>query len=178
MQTSATTGMTMLIIKELLLPLSAMSSRAPINAMTNPISRSHTVFGEKMTQTHMLYGLEHSYPRNVGSSTTNTRTLNLCDQSLLHSFLLSPTPLSFLHSHSLRQVPALQYSNSTSEEAPGCTCAHKPLQRLFRLYPKPTPYPHSYPPLHLRNPYYAIKSTFDTLTNLMLHRQYKLTFRY
>lgn len=64
-----------------------------------------------------------------------------------------------------------------SDEA-GRAWARKPLQRLFRLYPKPTPHPHPYSRLHLRNPYYAIKLTFDTSTNPTLRRQLKPTFRH
>lgn len=172
------TGMTTPIIKELPLPLSAMNNRAQIGTMTEYASGPQGSSGEKTTQAPTLHEQEHSYPRNAGSSTTSIQTLNLHDQSLLLPFLLLLTHLAFSHSLSQKQVPVPRYNNSVSEEAPDRTHAHRPLQRLFRPYPKPTPHPHPYLRLRLRNPYYAIKSTFDTSTNPMLCRLHKPTFRH
>lgn len=70
----------------------------------------------------------------------------------------------------------LQPHHSMSEEAASHTYACRPLQRLFRPYPKPTPYLHLYLCLRLNNQFYKIKLMFDTSTNPMLHCLYKLTF--
>lgn len=169
-QTLATTNMTTLTIRKLLLPLSATSSRAPIDTMTDPASGSHDVFGEKTTQIPMLHEHECSYPKSAGLNTTSTPSLNLHDESLLHSFLLSLTLLGFPYSLSLKQILVPRYNNFVLEEAADCTYACKLLQHLFRPYPKPTPHLHPYPCLHFRNSYYMIKSTFNTSTNPTLCR--------
>lgn len=175
-QTPEPIGTTTSITKESLSPPSVTNNRARIDITTKSAFGSREDTGEKTIQAPTYPDPEHYYLRSAGSSTTSTQTLNLHDQSLLHSFPLSPTHPVFPHSLSQKPVPAPQHS--ASEEAVGRTRARKPLQRLFRPYPKPTPHPHPYPRLRLRNPYYAIKSTFDTSTNPTLRRQYKPTFRH
>lgn len=170
--------MTTPIIKESLSPLSVTNNRAHFDTTISHASGLRDVFGEKTTLAHTSPEPEHSYPKSAGSSTISTWTLNLHDQSLLLSFPLSPTHLISPYSLSQKQVPAPQYNNSVSEEAPGYTRARKPLQRLFRPYPKLTPHPHPYLYLRLRNSYYVIKSTFNTSTNSTLHRLHKPIFRH
>lgn len=146
--------------------------------MISCASRPQDVFRGKTTQAHISPKPEHFYSRNAGLNTTSTPSLNVLDQSLLRSFLLSPTHLAFLHLHSPKQVLVPQYSNFALEKAPSHTHVCKPLQRLFRPYSKPTPYLHSCPHLCLNNPYYKIRSTFDISTNLQLHCLHKPTFRH
>lgn len=175
-QSQELTGTTIPTIKESLSPRSATINYVPTGTTTSHAFGLQDAFGEKTTQALTSHGREHSYLKSTGSSTISIQTLNLHDLSLLHSFLLSPTLLGFPPSHSLKQVPALQYNNSASEEVAGCTCACKPLQRLFRPYLKLTPHPHLYLRLRVKNPYYEIKSMFNTSTNPQLHRLHKPTF--
>lgn len=82
----------------------------------------------------------------------------------------------FSHLSSQKQAPVLLPHHSMSDEAVSCTYAHRPLQHLFRPYPKPTPHLYPYSRLRLNNSYYAIKALFDILTNPTLHHQHKPTF--
>lgn len=170
--------MTTPIIKESPSPLSAMINHVPIDIMINHASRLRNIFREKTTPAHISPGLKHFYPRNIGLNTIITPTLNLYNPSPLRFFPLSPIHLAFSHSLFSKLVLAPQPHYSASEEAPGCICAYKPLQHLFKPYPKPTLHLHLHLHLHLCNPYYAIKSMFDTLTNPMLHHLHKPTFRH
>lgn len=177
-QTSATIGTTTPTIRELPLQPSATSSCALIGTTTDLVSGSHNVFGEKTTQTHMSHEHKLFYPKNTGLNTTSIPSLNLHNQSLLHFFPLSPTHLAFPHSHYPKPILASQPYHSVSDEAVSRTYVRKPLQCLFRPYPKPTPHSHPYPYLHLCNPYYAVKSTFNTSTNPTLCRLHKPTFQH
>lgn len=124
---------------------------------------------------------ESSPPKNVGLNIINTPLRPLRNRSLLHFLpLLSHQPQTYLrfpHSNSPKPVLALHPHHSMLNEVAGCTHAHRPLQHLFRPYPKPTLHPHPYPCLHLNNWFHEIKSMFDTSTNLQLRCQYKLIFR-
>lgn len=123
-----------------------------------------------------------SPPKNVSPNITNTLLRPFRNWSSPHSLLLSPcqpqTHLGFPYLNFPKPVLAPQPHHSISDKAASRTYAHKPLQRLFRPYPKLTPYPHPYPHLCLRNPYYTIKLTFNMSTNPMLCRQHKPTFRH
>lgn len=121
-----------------------------------------------------------SYPKNAGSNTTSILNLNFRDQSSspssLPSLPLLQIHLRFPHSSFLKQVLVPLPPHFVSEETVSRTHIRRPLQHLFRPYPKPTLHPHLYPRLRLHNPYYAIKLMFDISTNLMLHRLYKPIF--
>lgn len=179
-QTLAMIGTTTPTIRELLLPLSATSNRASITTMTSHVSGSYTVFGEKTTQIPTLHGHELFYPKNAGSNITSIPSPNLLDRSSLPSSppsLHQPQTHSVsLYSTSLKPVLAPQLPCSVSDNAPNRIHIRRPLQRLFRPYPKLTPHLHLYPRLRLRNPYYTVKSIFDTSMNPMLRHPYKPTF--
>lgn len=92
-------------------------------------------------------------------------------------FMQSMT-LGFPHLSSQKPVLALKPHHSVSNEVASCTYGCRPLQCLFRPYSKPTLYLHLYLHLRLRNPYYAIKLTFNTSSNLTLCYLHKPTFRH
>lgn len=179
-QTQAPTGTTTPTTEESPSPPSATNSRAPTDTTTKYASGSQGRLGETTTRAPTSLDPEYSYQKNAGLNTTSTPSQNPRDRSLPHSSPLSlhqpRTHLGFPHSNSQKPVLAPQPHHSVSDKA-SRTRARKPLQRLFRPYPKPTPHLHPYPRLRLRNPYYAIKSTFDTSTNPTLRRQFKPTFR-
>lgn len=99
MQIQEPTGTTTPITKELLSPPSATNNPAHTDTTINLASGPLNAFGEKTIQALTSHGHELFYPKSARSSTTSTLTLNLHDQSLLHSFLLSPTLLDFPHLH-------------------------------------------------------------------------------
>lgn len=159
---------------------SVRNNHVPIATIINHAFGSHDASGRKTTPPLMSVDSESSLPKNVALSTTNTPHRPLRNRSSPPSLPLSPrqppTHLGFPHSNSQKPVPAPQPHHSVSDEAADRTCARKPLQRLFRPYPKPTLHLHPYPRLCLRNPYYTIKSTFDMSTNPTLRRLHKPTF--
>lgn len=175
MQTQELTGTTTPTIRKSPSLLSAIINCVPIGTTTDHVSGPRDVSREKMTQAHMSHRHAQSYLRNAGLNTINTPTLNLHDLSSLCSFLFSPTYFSFSHSHSPKPL-APQSHHSVSEEVPDPIHVRKPLQSLFRPYPKLTPHLHPYLCLQLNNLYYDIKSTFDMSTNLTLHCKHKPTF--
>lgn len=160
-------------------PPSATNNRAHTGTITKYASGSQGKLGEKTTRASTSPDPKHFYPKSVGLNTTNTPSLNLHNWSSLLSSPLSlhqpQTHLEFPHSNFQKPVLALQPHRSVSDEA-GHTHARRPLQRLFRPYPKPTPHPHPYLRLRPCNPYYVIKSTFDMSTNPTLRHLYKPTF--
>lgn len=175
-------GTTTLNQRDILRSPSAKSSPARIDTTTNPTSGSHSTSGKKTTRVHTSHVHESSPLKNVGQSITNIPLRPLRNQSSQPSSPLSPrqppTHFGFPHSNSSKPVPVLQPHHSVSDVTVDRTYACRPLQHLFRPYSKPTPHPHLYPRLRLHNPYYAVKSTFDTSTNPTFRRLHKLTFRH
>lgn len=168
-QTSESIGMTTLSQKDTPPTPSARNNCAPIAITTSHASEFYNTSGKKMTRLHTLHENASLLQKNAGPSTTSTPHQTLLNQSSSLSLPLSlsrpPTHLEFPHLNSLKPVPAPQPHHSISDVTAGCTHARRPLQRLFRPYPKPTPHLHPYPCLHLNNPYYKIRSMFDTSTN-------------
>lgn len=180
MQTQKPTGTTTPNLRDTLKSLSATNNLALTGTMTNPSSGSCSTFGTKTTRVHMSHTYESSPSKNVGPNTTNTLLRPLRSRNSLPSSPLlprqPPTHLGFPPSNSLKPILASQPHHSVSDVIVGHTHIRKPLQHLFKLYPKPTPHPYPYPRLCLRNSYYTIKSMFDISINPMLYHQHKLTF--
>lgn len=181
-QTQELTSITMLSWRDTLRTLSATNSRVPIDTTTNCASGSRDASERKTTPPLTSSESKPSLWKNAGSSTTSIPPRTHQSLSSPPSSLPSPCQpqlhLGSLHSTFQKPVLVPLLSHSMSNDAPNCTYVYRPLQHLFRPYPKPTPHPHPYPCLCLRNPYYMIKSMFDTSTNPMLRRLYKPTFRH
>lgn len=91
-------GTTMPIIKESPSLPSVTNNHVHIGTTTKHVSESQGNSGEETIRAPTSHRQEHFYSRNAGSSTTNIRTLNFYDPSLLLSFPLLPTYLVFPHS--------------------------------------------------------------------------------
>lgn len=111
------------------------------------------------------------------ASENNEKLVSICANcNTCHPHRVSCEHLGFPYSSSLKPVLTPQPHHSVSNETAGHTHVRRPLQYLFRLYPRPTLHPHPYSCLCIRNLYYAVKLTFDMSTNPMLRHLHKPTF--
>lgn len=181
-QTSELTSMTTPSLRDSQQTPSAKNNCPPIATTTNHASGSRSTSGKKMTRLHTSHENISSLQKNAGPSTTSippqTRRSLSSPPSSLPSLRQLRTHPEFLHSTSQKPVLAPLPPRSVSDDVPNHTHARGPLQHLFRPYPKLTPHLHPHPRLRLNNPYYEIRSTFDTSTNPQLCRQYKPMFQH